>query len=57
MVATSEAGRGTGSISGLVFADWNSNGVQDSGENTLEGIRLTLGAGARLPREMANLRF
>lgn len=41
----SEAGRGTGTISGLIFADWNSNGVQDADENTLEGIPLRLGSG------------
>jgi hypothetical protein len=44
-VGTSEGGRGTGTISGLIFADWNSNGVQDAGENPLEGIALRLGGG------------
>ena len=45
MVVGSEAGRGSGTISGLVFADWNANGIQDPGENTLEGIPISLGAG------------
>lgn len=40
-----EIGRGTGTISGIVYADWNGNGSQDPGENTLEGIPLSLGAG------------
>ena len=40
-----ESGRGTGTISGLVFADWNGDGNQDPGENTLEGIPLRLGNG------------
>ena len=30
--------RGTGSILGVAFADWNGNGVQDADENLLEGI-------------------
>jgi cell division septation protein DedD len=30
--------RGTGSILGNVFADWNGNGTQDADENALEGI-------------------
>ncbi len=38
-------GRGTGSIVGAVFADWNGNGVLDSGENPLEGIPLRVAAG------------
>jgi hypothetical protein len=40
-----EAGRGTGTISGVVYADWNGNGNQDPDENTLEGIPLSIGAG------------
>ena len=44
-LATSEVSRGTGAISGLVFADWNSNGVQDADENALEGIPLRLAGG------------
>ena len=44
-LATSEVSRGTGTISGLVFADWNSNGVQDADENALEGIPMRLGGG------------
>jgi cell division septation protein DedD len=45
-VATaSTPARGTGTVSGAVFADWNANGLQDPGENSLEGIPLKLGAG------------
>jgi cell division septation protein DedD len=55
--AGSEASRGTGAISGLVFADWNSNGVQDSGENPLEGIPLTLGAGHTSSRRDGQFAF
>jgi len=43
--ATAEVSRGTGTIGGLIFADWNANGVQDGDENALEGIPLRLGAG------------
>jgi cell division septation protein DedD len=43
--AATESGRGTGSINGLVFADWNANGIQDAGEDALEGIPMRLGAG------------
>jgi len=43
--AAAESGRGTGTVSGLVFADWNANGVQDAGESTLEGIPMRLGNG------------
>ncbi len=39
------ARRGTGTISGLVFADWDGNGRQDPGEDPLEGIPLRLGPG------------
>jgi len=45
IASTAEPGRGTGTISGLVFADWNADGIQDAGENTLEGIPLRLGGG------------
>ena len=45
MASTTESGRGTGTISGLVFADWNADGVQDPGENTLAGIPLRVGGG------------
>lgn len=45
VTSKTEAGRGTGTISGLVFADWNADGVQDPGENTLEGIPLRLAGG------------
>jgi cell division septation protein DedD len=37
--------RGTGTISGSVFADWNANGMPDAGENSLEGISMLLGSG------------
>jgi cell division septation protein DedD len=45
IVAGSASARGTGTISGAVFADWNANGVADAGENSLEGIALQLGSG------------
>jgi hypothetical protein len=45
VAAGSEVGRGTGTISGLVFVDWNADGVQDPGENALEGIPLRLASG------------
>ena len=45
VAGATEAGRGTGTISGLVFVDWNGDGNQDPGENTLEGIPLRLGNG------------
>jgi len=45
IASTPESGRGTGTISGLVFADWNADGIQDAGENTLEGIPLRLAGG------------
>ncbi len=45
IASSNESGRGSGTISGLVFADWNADGVQDAGENTLEGIPLRLGGG------------
>lgn len=41
----SSSGRGTGSVVGSVFADWNGNGVFDTGENPLEGIPLRIAAG------------
>jgi cell division septation protein DedD len=37
------AGRGTGTVSGSVFADWNANGQPDPGENVLAGIPVLLG--------------
>jgi sporulation related protein len=45
IASSTEAGRGTGTISGVVFADWNADGIQDPGENNLEGIPLRLGGG------------
>ncbi len=36
--------RGTGSIAGTVFADWNGNGQPDAGEELLPGISVRLGA-------------
>ena len=45
IATATESGRGTGTISGLVFADWNADGIQDAGENTIEGIPLRLGGG------------
>lgn len=45
--AVSEAatGRGTASVVGTVFADWNGNGVLDAGDAPLEGIPMRIGAG------------
>lgn len=40
---TARAGRGTGTVSGSVFADWNANGRPDADENTLAGIPVLLG--------------
>jgi len=45
IASSTEASRGTGTISGVVFADWNADGIQDPGENNLEGIPLRLGGG------------
>ena len=45
IASNTETGRGTGTISGVVFADWNADGIQDPGENSLEGIPLRLGGG------------
>jgi cell division septation protein DedD len=45
VVTASTSGRGTGTISGSVFADWNANGLPDAGENSLEGIPMRLGSG------------
>ena len=36
--------RGTGSVLGNVFADWNGNGLPDSGEGTIAGIPVALGS-------------
>ena len=35
--------RGSGTVSGSVFADWNANGHPDAGEEVLEGIPIALG--------------
>lgn len=40
------AGRGTGSIVGSVFADWNANGLPDPDESPLENIPVRIIAGA-----------
>ena len=45
LVTASDAGRGTGTISGAVFEDWNANGIPDPGESSLEGIPVRLGPG------------
>lgn len=37
------AARGTGTVSGSVFADWNANGQPDPGEDVLAGIPVALG--------------
>ena len=49
ILSSSALGRGTGTISGAVFVDWNANGVVDAGENALEGIALQLGPDTRRP--------
>ena len=36
--------RGSGSVLGSVFADWNGNGLPDAGEETLAGIPVRLGS-------------
>jgi len=36
--------RGTGSVLGSVFADWNANGQPDPGEGTIEGIPVSVGS-------------
>ena len=41
--AAGRAGRGTGTVSGSVFADWNANGMPDPGEEALAGIPVMLG--------------
>jgi len=45
IVTAGDAGRGTGTISGAVFEDWNANGLPDPGERSLEGIPIRLGPG------------
>jgi cell division septation protein DedD len=39
------AGRGTGSVFGSVYADWNASGTFDEGDELLEGIPVRIGAG------------
>ena len=39
--------RGSGSVLGSVFADWNGNGLPDAGEQPLPGIPVRLGFAAR----------
>ena len=39
--------RGSGSVLGSVFADWNGNGLPDAGEQALPGIPVRLGFSAR----------
>ena len=41
--AGTRAARGSGTVSGSVFADWNANGLPDAGEEVLEGIPVALG--------------
>jgi cell division septation protein DedD len=36
--------RGTGSVIGSVFADWNANGLREADEATIEGIPVRIGA-------------
>lgn len=40
---TARASRGTGTVSGSVFADWNANGHPDPDEEALAGIPVALG--------------
>ncbi len=41
--AAASRARGTGSIAGLVFEDWDADGVPDADERPLEGIPILLG--------------
>ncbi len=41
--AAASRARGTGSIAGLVFEDWDADGVPDADERRLEGIPILLG--------------
>ena len=41
---SARAARGTGTINGSVFADWNANGQPDTGEEVLAGIPIALGS-------------
>jgi hypothetical protein len=41
--SAARAARGSGTVSGSVFADWNANGLPDAGEEVLEGIPIVLG--------------
>jgi len=39
--------RGSGSVMGSVFADWNGNGIPDAGEEALANIPVHLGSATR----------
>jgi len=41
--SVTRAARGSGTIAGSVFADWNANGQPDAGEELLAGIPIALG--------------
>jgi cell division septation protein DedD len=43
-LTTAARSRGTGTVLGAVFADWNANGTQDADEATLPGIPVRLAA-------------
>lgn len=39
------SGRGTGTVSGMVYVDWNANGLRDAGEDPLEDVPLRIASG------------
>jgi hypothetical protein len=41
--SAARAARGSGTVNGSVFADWNANGQPDAGEEVLQGIPIVLG--------------
>src|SRR6185503_11541072 len=41
--SSARAARGSGTVMGTVFADWNANGQPDPGEDALAGIPIALG--------------
>ena len=56
-VAAESRGRGTGSIVGTVFADWDADGVPDAEEGPLEGIPVVLGNTATKTSETGDFTF
>jgi cell division septation protein DedD len=57
VVPAAAAARGTGTVSGAVFADWNANGIADPGETSLEGIPLRLGSNQSLTSREGQFAF